>query len=135
MSIKENLEIAQMFLTKLGEGAPHEQIVQLFSADLDWNIPGETGVLPWIGHKTGSSAIVDFLRDASEMIERIRFEVHDVLASEERAIIFGELASRIKKTGKTIEQAYAIVLTIADGKITHFLMLEDSFATAKAAHH
>lgn len=133
MSIKDNLEIAHLFLARLGEDAPHEQIAQLFSADLDWNIPGDTGVLPWIGHKTGRSAVVDFLRDASQMIERIRFEVHDVLASEERVIIFGELASRIKKTGKTVEQAYAIVLTIADGKITRFLMLEDSFATANAA--
>jgi hypothetical protein len=52
------------------------------------------------------------------MIERIGLEVHDVLASEERAIIFGELASRIKSTGKTVEQAYAIVLTIAGDEIT-----------------
>ena len=67
------------------------------------------------------------------MIERIGLEIHDVVASEERAIIFGELASRIKGTGKVIETAYAIVLTISGDEITRFLMLEDSFATSKAA--
>jgi uncharacterized protein len=133
MSVKKNLDIAQQFLTKLGEGASPEEVAKLFSADLDWNIPGDTGVLPWIGHKTGRGAVVDFVRDTGQMIERIGLEVLDVLASEERAIIFGELASRIKSTGKTVEQAYAIVLTIAGDEITRFLMLEDSFATANAA--
>jgi uncharacterized protein len=90
-------------------------------------------VLPWIGHKKGRSAFVDFVRDSDQMIERLGFEVHDVLASENRAIIFGELATRIKSTNKTIEQDYAIVLTIAGHEITRFLMLENSFATANAA--
>jgi len=133
MSVQNNLAIAQQFLAKLGAGAPPEEIARLFSADLDWNIPGEHGVLPWIGHKTGRGAVIDFVRDSSQMIERLGLEVHDVLASEERAIIFGELASRIKSTGKTVEQAYVIVLTIAGNEITRFLMLEDSFATANAA--
>ena len=133
MSVKKNLDIAQQFLAKLGDGAPPEEIAELFSADLDWNIPGDSGVLPWIGHKTGRGAVVDFVRDSRQMIERLGFEVHDVLASEERAIIFGELSFRSKSTGKTIEQAYAIVLTIKGDKIIRFLMLEDSFAVANAA--
>ena len=133
MSVKKNLDIAQQFLAKLGDGAPPEEIAELFSADLDWNIPGDSGVLPWIGHKTGRGVVVDFVRDSRQMIERLGFEVHDVLASEERAIIFGELSFRSKSTGKTIEQAYAIVLTIKGDKIIRFLMLEDSFAVANAA--
>ena len=134
MSAKRNLEIAQQFLARLGDaGALPEDIVQMFSVDLDWNIPGDAGVLPWIGHKTGRSAVVDFLNDYGRMVERLGMEVRDVLAGEERAIIFGELTARIKSTGKTIQQAYAIVLTIKGGEITRFLMLEDSFATANAA--
>jgi uncharacterized protein len=49
VSVKKNLDIAQQFLTKLGEGASPEEVAKLFSADLDWNIPSDTGVLPWIG--------------------------------------------------------------------------------------
>ena len=133
MSVKKNLDIAQQFLAKLGSGASPEEIGQLFSADLDWSIPGDSGVLPWVGHRTGREAIIDFVRKSGQMIERIGLEIHDVVASEERAIIFGELASRIKGTGKVIETAYAIVLTISGDEITRFLMLEDSFATSKAA--
>jgi ketosteroid isomerase-like protein len=51
------------------------------------------------------------------MIERISFEVHDILAGENRAVILGSLASRLKHTGRTINTDFAIVLTAADGEI------------------
>jgi ketosteroid isomerase-like protein len=86
-----------------------------------------------VGHKRGRAAVVEFVRDSSAMIERISLAVHDVLASEARAIIVGALSTRIKATGKSVETPYAIVLTMADALITEFLMLEDSFAVALAA--
>jgi ketosteroid isomerase-like protein len=104
----------------------------LCSPHLDWNIPGDTGVLPWIGRKTGRSAISDFIRDTRSLLEPLRFEVHEVLAGDSRAVILGELASRAKGTGKTIETAFAIILTVSGGEITRFMMLEDSFAVSQA---
>jgi ketosteroid isomerase-like protein len=38
-----------------------------------------------------------------------------------------------ERTGKILDIAFAIILTIAGGEITHFSLLEDSFATPKAA--
>jgi ketosteroid isomerase-like protein len=58
-------------------------------------------------------------------------KLHDVLTNESRAVIVGELASRVKSTGKTIETAFALVLTISGGEIVRFQMLEDSFAVSK----
>lgn len=133
MTRESNLTIAKQFLARIGSGESAQAIVEMFSDELRWNVPGDAGVLPWIGHKTGRLAITDFLRDSGQMLERLALEVHDVLASDDRAIILGDLASRVVSTGKTIETPYAIVLTIQDGKITRFLMLEDSFATAMAA--
>lgn len=133
MTRENNLTIANQFLASIGSGESPQVIAEMFSDELHWNVPGDTGALPWIGHKTGRSAITDFLRDSGQMLERLALEVHEVLASDDRAIILGDLASRVVSTGKTIETAYAIVLTIHDGKITRFLMLEDSFATALAA--
>jgi len=44
-----------------------------------------------------------------------------VLASDGRAVVLGGLSTRIKRTGKVIDTAFAIILTIAAGKITYFL--------------
>jgi uncharacterized protein len=48
-------------------------------------------------------------------------------------VIVGELASRVKSTSKTVETAFAFVLTVSGGEITRFRMLEDSFAVSRAA--
>lgn len=133
MNAEKNREIANQFLTRIGGNESPEKIAEMFDDELKWNIPGDTGVLPWIGPQTGKSAVINFLKDSSHMIERLSLEVHEVMASDDRAIIFGELRSKVVSSGKTIETPYAIVLTIAGEKITRFLMLEDSFATAVAA--
>jgi ketosteroid isomerase-like protein len=55
------------------------------------------------------------------------------LADEDRAVIVGERASRVNTIGRVIESAFALILTVSDGKITRFQMLEDTFAVSRAA--
>jgi len=50
-----------------------------------------------------------------------------------RALILGSLASKLKRTGKIVRTDFAIVLTVANGEIVRFQMLEDSFAVSQAA--
>jgi uncharacterized protein len=99
----------------------------MFAEDLRFEIQGDDGVLPWIGHKTGRQAAADFFRDIRVLTEPVKFEVEDILGGPNRAVIVGELATRIKSTGKVSNSQLAIVLTISDEQITRFQMLEDSF--------
>jgi hypothetical protein len=43
------------------------------------------------------------------------------------------LQTRIKATGKVTSTQFAIILTITNGVVTRFQMLEDSFDVSKAA--
>ena len=129
----DTLHLAQEFLRRVGNGAEPGEIAKLFSENLEWEIAGDTGILPWIGKKSGRAAITDFVNDSRALIERISFEVRDVLAGDERAVIVGSLESRLKRTSKVIKTDFAIVLTVADGEIIRFQMLEDSFAVSQAA--
>jgi len=135
MSMNQNdtLRLAQEFLRRMGSDAEPAEIAQLFSETLEWDIAGDTGALPWIGHKSGRAAITDFVRDTRAMIERINFEIHDILASDNRAVILGSLASKLKRNGKVVTTDFAIVLTVANGEIVSFQMLEDSFAVSQMA--
>ena len=67
------------------------------------------------------------------MIERISFEVQEILAGENRAVILGSLSSKLKPTGNIVNTDFAIVLTVANGEIVRLQMLEDSFAVSQAA--
>lgn len=116
MTMQDNLKIAHLFLEKIGSGAAPEEIASLFSADLEWHIPGDSTALPWIGRKSGRGAVETFVRESSVLMERIRLDVHDVLGSDDRAVIVGELVTLIAATGKVIESPFAIVLTIAGAR-------------------
>ena len=72
-------------------------------------------------------------RQHEALTEPLTFDVDDVMASDVRAVIVGELATRIKATDKVVETAFAIVLTISGDQILRFQMLEDSFAVSLAA--
>jgi ketosteroid isomerase-like protein len=134
MSRSEPLHLALEFLRRLRSGAEPDEIAGLFSENLEWEIAGDTGILPCIGKKTGRAAVTDFVKDSQTLIERISFEVHDILANDRRAVILGSLASKLKQTGKIGNTDFAIVLTVANGEIVRFQMLEDSFAVSQAAH-
>jgi uncharacterized protein len=79
--------------------------------------PGDSGVLPWIGRKTGREAISDFVRDTQTMVESVSVDIKEVLASDDLAVISGHLQLRINATGKLIDRAFAIVLTFSGAKI------------------
>jgi ketosteroid isomerase-like protein len=74
--------IAQQLLARI-EADPDE-IAALFSLDVQFEIAGDIGALPWIGRRTGRSAVSDFIRETRRLIEQIRFDVQDILASDDR---------------------------------------------------
>jgi ketosteroid isomerase-like protein len=133
MSQEQNARIAGALLAALGASAPADEIAVLFSTDVQVEIDGDVGALPWIGRRVGRRAVADFVRDTRELLAPVRFAVESVLADDGNAVIVGELASRVRATGKLIETAFAIALQIRDGEITRFRMLEDSFAVSRAA--
>jgi len=134
MSQGKNVAIAQQLLAGIGEGKDPEVLARLFAEDLRFEIQGDDGVLPWIGQKRGRAAAADFFRKIRVLTEPVKFEVEDILASDGRAAIVGELATRIKSSGKICTSQFAIILTISGDAITRFQMLEDSFGLSKAVH-
>jgi ketosteroid isomerase-like protein len=133
MNRQETSRIAQQLLGDIGAGAKPEEIASLFSTDVRFEVPGDARALPWIGRGTGRAAVSDFVRGTRQLLERVRFDVHGILADDDHAIIFGELDSRVIATEKMIESPFAIILTVSGGQITRFQMLEDSFAVSQAA--
>lgn len=130
---EHNLQIARTLLEGIKSGGDPERIAAPFAEDLVYDIQGDDGAAPWIGHKIGRVAMVDFLRDLRTMTEPQSFDVDDILANEHRAIILGSLRTRLKTTGRITRSQFALILTIAEGVVTRFQMLEDSFDMSKAA--
>ncbi len=134
MSGERNRQVAREFLDHLSKKADPGEVALLFSPDVHFEIAGDVGALPWIGRNTGRAAVVQFVRDTRVLIEQLTFDVQDISTSSDKAVIVGELVTRVNATGKTIDSAFAIILTISgNGDIRRFQMLEDSFAVSRAA--
>jgi ketosteroid isomerase-like protein len=133
MSQEQAVRIAQRLLAEIGAGVDPDEIAARFSADVQFEVPGDVGALPWIGRRTGRTAVSDFIRGTRSLLERIRFDVEGIMAKDDRAAIFGHLISKVNTTGKIIDSPFALILQISAGKITRFQMLEDSFAVSRAA--
>ncbi len=134
MTRAENMAVARNFIELLGSGGPPAAIADLFTDDMTWDVPGDTSAFPWIGSQVGKQALLSFLAESADRIERIYLKIDDVLASDARAVIVGRLASRIKRTGRGVEMTIAIILATSEGRISRFQLLEDSFAVSQAAH-
>jgi ketosteroid isomerase-like protein len=133
MNDNDTLHLTQEFLRLMGSGAEACEIGRLFSENLEWKIAGDTGALPWIGEKSGRAALVDFINGLRSLTEPIAFDVRDVLIKDKRAVILGSTTTKLKRTGKIVETDFAIVLTVGNGVIVRFQMLEDSFAVSQWA--
>lgn len=125
-------QVADGFISLTGQGAPVEQIGALFSDDVDFYIAGDTANVPWIGRKNGQAGVAEFYRQIRRLIISEAFKISDVIVQGRRAIILGELASRVRQTDKLISTEFAFDILVDDGKITRFRMFEDSFAVAQA---
>jgi ketosteroid isomerase-like protein len=133
MSQEQSVHIAQQLLADIGSGAEPDEIAALFSTEVQFEVPGDVGALPWIGRRSGRSAVSDFIRGTRSLIERVRFDVKGILANDDWAVIFGDLASKVNATGRIIESPFALILYVSDATITRFQMLEDTFAVSRAA--
>ena len=110
MSQEQTARIARQLLTDIGAGSEPDEIAALFSADVQFEVPGDVGALPWIGRRTGRAAVTDFIRGTRRLIERVRFDVQGILADEDRAVILGDLASKVNAPGKMLESPFALIL-------------------------
>ena len=121
------------FFRRNASGDPPEHIAELVREDVDWYVAGDVHVVPWIGRKEGRAGVADFYRELRQQVIAEKFEITDMLATENRVVVLGELASRVRNTGKLIETEFAFDFTVEDGQIVRFRLFEDSHAVALAA--
>ncbi|MGA6167645.1 nuclear transport factor 2 family protein [Amycolatopsis magusensis] len=108
------------------------RIAELFAETVDWDIPGDTTTVPWIGKRTTRAEVREFLADLDRYLERDVYEVERTFVDGEQVVRTGRLRSRVRSTGRWIETRFAIEMTVTDGLITRYHLHEDSWHVAEA---
>lgn len=132
--------VAELYLERVGAflagpDAPGalDAILDLFSESVDWDIPGDLDTVSWIGPRKDREGVGAFFRELAERIEPRGVKVRRILADHDTVVVLGDLESLVRATGKLIRSPFAYDLTVQEGKIVRYRMLEDSHAVARAA--
>ena len=130
MSEQENLRVVQTLFECFGRGDVPGMLKQL-DDDVDWHIKGPAEV-PYFGPRRGHDGVLDFFGKLGTNVEFERFAPEHFIPDGERVVVIGSERGRVKATGKSFDNDWAMVFTLRDGKITHFRSHEDTAAVAEA---
>ncbi|MEX0561962.1 nuclear transport factor 2 family protein [Raoultella terrigena] len=132
MSTEKNLSVVNTFFARLQAGASPDEVAALFTDHVDWDVPGATGVVAWVGKRQTPAEVADFYRTLSEKTQLVRFDVYSILPSETTTVVLGYFESLVVSSQKTIKSEFAMQIGVTDGRIDRYRFYEDSYAVAQA---
>lgn len=129
-STEETRKIVENFYNKtaLGDVAG---IVDLMSDDIEWEIPGNENLAPWVGLKKGKSGVNDFYTLLNKNSKNLIFKVDELFINDQHALAVGYVSTIMLKTNKIFNSYFMAHFTVSDRHITKYLFLEDSFELSK----
>lgn len=109
-----------------------DKLVSLFSERVDWSIPGDEAKAPWLGKRRSREEVRQSYRMLWQHTEPLSATIDHIFTDGEHAVITGEFSTRMLPTGKVVDSPFCIRLTIKEGLITRYRLLEDSYAVSQA---
>jgi len=102
-----------------------------FHDDCEWIGP-EADSVPFAGCFRGKADVGRFFAAMGASMEPLRFDVHDVVAENDKVVVIGEAEWRVKSTGRTYTNPWVNVFTLRDGKIVRTDAYYDSMPAERA---
>jgi uncharacterized protein len=130
MSTEENKRVVQTVFEKFSRGDV-AGLLEMINEDAEWAAPGPEAV-PYFGERRGPEGALEFFKNLGEGVEFESFEPGDFIAEGDRVVVLGSERGRVRRTGKTFDNLWALVFTIRDGKVAGFRCYENTAAIAEA---
>jgi hypothetical protein len=128
MGAQENKKLVQDAYTAFGRG-DIPAILATLSADVDWlGVMGTGPHVPTSGRRRGHAEVQTFFRQLGESVDFKKFEPREFIAEGDKVIALGSYNAVAKKTGRAFSSEFAMVFTIANGKVVRFCEFADSGA-------
>src|SRR4029079_6229041 len=118
MSAEENKRIVQQIFEAFGRGDIHA-VLEHVSEDVTWKAPGPD-VVSYFGDRLGQGGATEFFVHLGTTVDFEHFEPGAFIAEGDRVVVLGRERGRVKGTGKTFDNEWALVFTFGDRKVTGF---------------
>jgi len=125
MSEQQNVELIKSVYAAFTRG-DLQTILDLCSEDFDFQHPMPQMIWPWAGKRKGRAGLAEFMVGLGETIEYPQFEPREFIASGDRVAVLLFERGRVKATGVEFDNFYVHVLKFKGGKVSQFLIFEDT---------
>ncbi|MEC4003722.1 nuclear transport factor 2 family protein [Flavobacterium sp. SUN052] len=109
-----------------------ENLTLLFAKNIDWNLPGNPNAAEWFGQRNTREEVKEFYQLLWKKVEPISGTINNIFIDKEDAVIAGEFTVKMLSTGKLVSSIFYIQMTIKNGLIEKYRLLEDSFAISES---
>lgn len=131
MPSKQPEQLVQNFLQLLTQ-RNLDELSNLFSDTIDWYIPGNIEKAPWLGKKNSRNEVREFYELLWKNTEPVSAQIDKIITDQDTAIITGEFSTKMLQTNKIVHSIFSIQITIENGLIVRYRLLEDSYAVSVA---
>jgi len=95
-----------------------QTVLSALSPDVDWKYYGR---VPWAGERTGPEQVEAFFQILGDALDIKTFEPSEYIGEGNKVVVFGRTDAIGKKSGQRYENQWAHMLSVENGKITHFV--------------
>jgi uncharacterized protein len=126
MSEQDNIQVVRELFAALARGDA-QAVLDTLADDVEWRLAGPTQVT-YAGIRRGKDKVADLFKVIAEASEFEQFEAEEFLAQGDKVVALGHERQRIKSTGQVVENDWAMVFTLRDGKIARYRNYVDTAA-------
>jgi len=123
-------QTVQRLFPLLAEGKTADAAA-LFADSVSFSIPHPPGI-PWVPEVDSADGMRTFFELLGTHVQPKEFDLRQVITEGDDVVLLGRMVSEVKKTGRDIDTAFALHMTVRDGRITRYHLYEDTNAVAEA---
>lgn len=106
-------------------------LLKVVADNIEWMIASPP-IVPHAGRRHGREEVAQFFPVLADTEEFKQFEPRDCMAEGDQVAVLGYLRSRVKATGRTNGNDWAMVWTLLEGKVTRIRTFEGAAAEVTA---
>lgn len=107
-------------------------LVNLFSENIQWEVPGNSERVAWLGKRSSKQEIEEFFKILWSATEPESAHIEKVFIADDQAVITGLFSTKMLKTNKVVNSMFFIHMVVQNHEIITYKLLEDSFAVSEA---
>ncbi|WP_426330054.1 nuclear transport factor 2 family protein [Pedobacter sp. R-06] len=125
------IDVVLRYYSALGE-RNIQKIIKLFPEQLDWYVPGNETIAPWLGVRKSRDQVREFFDLLWQSTVPISAKIDHIAVDNTVVITSGSFETQMVKTAKIYKSIFFTEITIVDELIVKYRLLEDTFGLVNA---